>query len=57
MKRSLYRKNNKGMCWGCDHPQWCPSKKINGENKCRQCIKNNTTRSKVKAIVKDSDQE
>ena len=52
MKRSLYRKINRAMCWGCDHPLWCPSKKINGKNKCRQCIKNSTTRNKVDNVIK-----
>ena len=46
MNHGLYRKLKKNFCIGCDHPAWCPSKKINGKNACRKCRKVNTKRSK-----------
>jgi len=55
MKHSLYRKTNKSMCSWCDYPSWHPSKKINVKNKCKQCIKNGTTRSKVKRILNEKE--
>ena len=55
MKHSLYRKTNKSMCSWCDYPSWHPSKKINVKNKCKQCMKNSTTRSKVKRILNEKE--
>ena len=46
MKHGLYRKLQKNFCIGCDHPAWCPSKKINAENACKKCRKLNTKREK-----------
>lgn len=48
MKRSLYRKHSTHKCKWCDHPAWCPSKKVNGKNACAKCRKNNTQRKRGK---------
>ena len=42
--RALYRRLPKGRCYGCDHPTWCPSKKVNAKRKCIQCRKRATKR-------------
>lgn len=49
MMRSLYRKVKNG-CKYCDHPAWCPSKKIDAENACRQCLKATTKLKQKKHI-------
>lgn len=46
MQKGLYRKLTKHICNGCDHPAYCPSKKINPKRKCIQCRKNMTIRKK-----------
>lgn len=46
MQKGLYRKLHKKICVGCDHPAWCPSKKINPRNACKKCYKNQTKRNK-----------
>ena len=53
MNRNLYRKTDKKKCIGCDYPSWCPSKKINADNKCTQCLKNGTKRSKINMVYKE----
>ena len=47
-EKGLYRKLQKNLCIGCDHPAWCPSKKINPKNACKRCMKVNTKREKRK---------
>ena len=47
-EKGLYRKLQKNFCIGCDHPAWCPSKKINPKNACKRCMKVNTKREKRK---------
>lgn len=39
MQKGLYRRVPTKMCQGCDHPAYCPSKKVNGKNACRKCRK------------------
>ena len=40
-----YRRSNGGMCWGCDHPAYAPSKNVNPKRACKKCQKQ-ATRSK-----------
>ena len=46
MNRAYYRKSPKRRCYGCDHPMWCPSKKINAKRECIKCRKKATQRKK-----------
>lgn len=46
MQKGLYRKLKKNACIGCDHPAYCPSKKINQKNACKKCRKDSTNRDK-----------
>jgi hypothetical protein len=51
MEHGLYRKIDRNKCRYCDHPNWCPSKKINAKNKCKQCRKNSTKRNKKQQLA------
>ena len=48
MQHGLYRKCNKHICCGCDHPAYAPCKNINPKRACKKCRKNNTKRCKEK---------
>ena len=48
MKRGLYRRLRKGICTGCDHPQWAPSKNVNPERACVKCFKTQIKRKEKK---------
>lgn len=46
MQKGRYRKLHKGICDGCDHPAYAPSKNVNPNTACRKCWKNQTKRDK-----------
>ena len=48
MQHGLYRKTNKGMCKGCDHPAYAPSKNVNPKRACKKCMKQTTNGKKRK---------
>lgn len=55
MQHGLYRKTNKGMCNGCDHPAYAPSKNINPKNACKKCRKQITNGKNKNKSYKDYD--
>lgn len=39
MQHGYYRKLPPKICWGCDHPEWAPCKKVDPKTACRKCRK------------------
>lgn len=49
-QKALYRKSNGGMCDGCDHPAYAPSKNVNPKRACKKCQKQATRNKKDKTL-------
>ena len=54
--KGIYRKLTKGICDGCDHPAYAPSKNVNPKNACKKCIKE-MTKSKSKQYPDEDERE